>query len=690
MNMPQHERRWSWPVRGIARGADWNPDQWPREIWLRDIELMSEAGVNLVTLPVFSWPLLEPSEGNFEFDWLEEILDRLHGAGIAADLATGTATPPAWLVRAHPEVLPVDVDGRRLEYGSRQSYCLNSSVFAARTEALATAMAARFGRHPALAMWHISNEYGDHVTRCYCNACAEAFRVWLVDRYGDIDALNAAWGTTMWGQVYGDFGHIEPPRRTMAPANPTHTLDFARFSSDAIAALFARERDVLRRITPDVPVTTNFMTVMTDVDYWGLAPLGDIISFDNYPDPADPRSDELAALNYGVMRSLAERRPWMLLESATSAVSWRPVNVPKAPGLNRVHAFQAVAHGSDAVMYFQWRASRVGAERFHSAIIGHRGEASRTLVETTELWSELTSLDDVAGSRVRASAAILVDWQSRWAMQGPETMPSERMQWLPQMRTYMAALADLGITVDAVHPGADLAAYRLVVAPSQFMISDEAAANLAAFVERGGQLIVGPFSAVVDPLNHVHTGGAPGPLSPLLGVAVEEPWPLVHEAAAVFADGREARVCDWAEFVHAEPGTQILATYRCEGIDGRPAVTRRATGSGAACYVSAMLDSADLLPLLRDAAAASGIPVRGDSNHALEIVTRTDGQRDFTFAVNHGADEVTVHIPEAAIVRIGPSVAAGRVKIPRYGVLVIETRSFEPSLQQIQIVEVTA
>ena len=685
-------KEFAWPVRGFARGADWNPDQWPREVWQRDIELMVAAGVNLVTLPVFAWASLEPSEGQFDFGWLDEILDAVAAAGIGVDLATGTATPPAWLVRKHPDALPVNQQGTRLDYGSRQSYCPSSEAFRSGTRRLVTAMADHYRDHPALVLWHISNEYGDHVSRCYCDKCAAGFRAWLTARYQEIGALNEAWGTAMWGQRYGSFAEVNPPRATMAPANPTHTLDYARFCTENINSLYVLEREVLTSVTPEIPATTNFMTVLTDIDYWKLAGELDFISFDNYPDPADPVGHLPAALNYGIMRSLAGRKPWLLLESAPSAVSWREHNVPKADGQNRAHAFQAVAHGSDAVMYFQWRASRVGAERFHSAIVGHLGEESRTLKETSQLWHELERLEAVTSSKVRSSVALVVDWESRWAMFGPETMPSNRLVWVEQLRAYQAVLASFGLAVDAVHPQSDFGQYDLVVAPNQFLLDSAAGARLSDYVQRGGHLVVGPFSAVVDEHNHVHEGGAPGPLRAALGVRVEEPWPVAPQAPMVVSgtDGYSAEVADWAEYLHCADGVEVVAQYSSGPLAARAAITRNAFGAGEATYISCVLSRESLAPVLQSALSRAGIECRPVPAAAVEVVTRTDGESDFTFVINHGEQPARVRIPSQRTLLLGAAGVVGdELTLAPFDVAVIQTDSSEPSLKHVQLVEVT-
>ncbi|NMD46580.1 MAG: beta-galactosidase, partial [Propionibacterium sp.] len=579
-----------WPLPAMAFGGDWNPDQWPRDVWRHDLELMRRIGVNLVSLPVFAWPQLEPRDGAYSTAWLAEILDALAEAGIGVALATATATPPAWLVRAHPEMLPVRADGVRLGFGSRQSYCPSSEVFRAKVAALTTMMATEFGGHPALRLWHVSNEYGDHVSRCWCDACAAGFRRWLLRRHGSLAGINEAWGTKVWGQVYTDVDQIDPPRVTPGPDNPARLLDFERFSSDNVLDLFRLELDILAELTPGVPRTTNFMGIFRDLDYWRFAAAEDVVSNDAYPDPADGAGHTDIALSYGLMRSLKDR-PWLLIESAPSAVSWREVNVPKTPGQLRADALQAVAHGSDGTMFFQWRAARTGPERFHSALLGHRGEASRSFAEAAELGADLAALAPVVGSRVRSSVAIVVDWDTIWALRPDASLPAAR-SWHDEARRYHAALHSLGLAVDSVDaPGTDLSRYAVIVAPTLYVTTDAQAAALASYVRGGGTLVVGPFSGVVDDRERVHPGGPPGPLRDLLGVEVDEHWPLVDAEAQIvqFASGARTTPHDWAEWIEVADDVDILAHYDGRPLHDRPAITRRSFGDGVAYYISAGL-----------------------------------------------------------------------------------------------------
>ncbi|WP_049575282.1 beta-galactosidase [Nonomuraea sp. SBT364] len=577
-------------VPGLLFGGDYNPEQWPEEVWAEDVRLMAEAGVSMATVAVFSWSRLEPSRGTYDFGWLDRVLDLLHAHGVAADLATATATPPPWLVREHPEVMPVDARGVRLEFGSRQGYCPSSPVFREHALRMATAMARRYGGHPALALWHVGNEYADHTLECFCPESARHFRAWLRARHGDAQALNAAWGTSCWGQHYTAIDQVEPPRQAPGPVNPAQVLDWRRFCSDALLELFTAERDVLRELTPDVPVTTNFMSILHGLDYWKWAGAEDLVSDDAYPDPADPEAHVGAALSYDLMRSL-KRRPWLLLESAPSAVSWRAVNVPKPPGMMRLHSLQAVAHGADGVLFFQWRQARYGPEKFHSALLPHGGTRSRGWRDTLALGADLRRLAEVAGTGTPAEVALVLGWDSWWGLEAPESMPSDRLRLKELLLSWYRPLHARGVAVDLVPPDRDLSGYRAVIVPNLYLCTDEQAEALATVT---GELVVGPFSGVVDAADQVHPGGPPGPLRDLLGVDVDEFWPLPDGVTqrVRHAGGGTGEARTWAEWLRPHDGTEVLARYEGGDLDGLPAVVRR----GAATYVSCLLG--DVTPVL--------------------------------------------------------------------------------------------
>ncbi|MEE1821850.1 beta-galactosidase [Streptomyces sp. BE20] len=642
-------------VPGMLFGGDYNPEQWPEEVWEQDVRLMAEAGVNVVTVAVFSWSRLESAPGVFDFGWLDRVLDLLHAHGIAVDLATATATPPPWLVREHPEMQPVDAGGTRLGFGSRQGYCPSSPVFRAGTVRLARAMAERYGEHPALVMWHVGNEYGDHTVECFCEESARDFRRWLADRHGSLEGLNTAWGTSCWGQHYTEWTQVEPPRKAPGPVNPAQVLDWRRFSSDALLACFEAERRVLKDVTPDIPVTTNFMSILHHLDYWTWAAAEDVVSDDAYPDPADPASHVKAALSYDLMRSL-KRQPWLLLESAPGAVSWREVNVPKEPGLMRLHSLQAVAHGSDGVMFFQWRQAAYGPEKFHSAMLPHGGTDTRQWRETLELGADVRRLAEVAGATTSADVALVLDWDSWWGLEAPESLPSNRLALHALLLAWYRPLHARGIAVDLSPPGRDLSSYKVVVVPNLYLCTAEQAANLASFP---GRLLVGPFSGVVDAADQVHEGGAPGPLRELLGVRVEEFWPIPDGLTqqVVTPDGTRLTARTWSEWLTVDDA-QVVARYRGGPLDGRAAVTRR----GHATYLGCLPD--DLTPVLDEVLAGAG--VTGVTGTDLPAGVEACRRGAYLFLLNHGAAPATVTLPAA-----GTDLLTGR---PLHGHVVLAPR----------------
>lgn len=648
-------------VPGLLYGGDWNPEQWPEQVWAEDVKLMAEAGVNLVTVGVFSWARLQPDAESWDFGWLDRLLDLVHRHGVAVDLATATASPPAWLVRAHPELLPVTADGVRLEFGSRQHYCPSSPAYRQAAVRLTRALAERYRHHPALALWHIHNEYGDHVQECFCPASAADFRHWLRERHGGIEELNRSWGTAFWSQHYNSFEQIEPPRTAPGPVNPTQLLDWRRFCSDALLALHHAEKAVLDEVSPGVPVTTNFMSMLKALDYWEWSRHEDLVSDDAYPDPADPRAHVNAAMNYDLMRSLKGGRPWLLMEQAPSAVSWRPVNVPKRPGLHRLWSLQALARGADGVLHFQWRASVAGAEKFHSAMLPHRGTASRGWQDTLRLGTDLRRLGAIAGSRLRARAAVLLDWDSWWALE-LDDHPSARMRWLDLLRPWYAALYERGVTVDFLPPGAEPDGYPLLLAPNLYLLDTATADRLTAYVRNGGRLVCGPFSGIVDRHDHIHPGGHPGPLRELLGIVVDEHWPipdgettglaldttgpvpdatgLAPDATGLALDAAALRAERWSEWIETEGAAETLARYTSGPLAGRPAVTRNPLGAGSAWYLSAHL-GADTGPVLDLALAEAGVGAELPGlPEGVEATRRhaADGSQ-YLFLLNHGPVE---------------------------------------------------
>ncbi|GAA4725814.1 beta-galactosidase [Pedococcus ginsenosidimutans] len=630
----------SWPNRRVALGGDYNPEQWPREVWSEDMELMREAGVSFVTLGVFSWSWLEPAKGEYDFAWLDDIMELLHANDIAVDLATATATPPPWLSQAHPEILPVDHEGHTLWPGSRQAWCPSSPVYRDYALALTTQLAQRYHDHPALAMWHVSNEYACHNIPCYCDTCAAGFRVWLQRRHETLERLNDAWGTAFWSQRYTDWEQVLPPRLTTTFANPTHVLDYKRFQSDTLLDFYRSEKAVLTELSPGVPVTTNFMTLahFDHLDYHQWAAEQDVVSTDHYVVATleDPQAE--LAFSGDLTRGLAGGRPWMLMEHSTSAVNWQPVNPAKVPGGTLRDSLAHVARGADTLGFFQWRQSRSGSEKFHSALVPHAGRDSARFREVVELGRVAKRLGEVLGSRVEADVAILWDYQAQWAASGP-AMPSSALGYARTPHAVHRRLRERGITADVVHPSADLTAYKVVVVPTLYLVSDEHASAVAAAAEAGAQVLVTFFSGISDEDDHVRLGGYPGAFRDLLGVRVEEFFPLLA-GDEVALEGGTGRL--WSEDVTALDA-QVLQRYTSGPLTGRPAVTRRATGRGAAWYLSTLLDDASLGALLEQVTSAAGVSPVVEVPAGVEAVRRRGADGSWVFLVNDTDTEQ--HVP---------------------------------------------
>ncbi|MFU8849738.1 beta-galactosidase [Micromonospora sp. SL1-18] len=657
----------NWHGEGIWYGADYNPEQWPEETWAEDVALMSRAGVNLVSVGIFSWALLEPAPGRYEFDWLDRALDLLHAGGIDVDLATATASPPPWLAHRHAETLPRRADGTILWPGGRQAYCPSSPIFRERSLALVEAVAGRYADHPAVVMWHVSNELGCHNVHCYCDVSAEAFRRWLRERYGDLDTLNAAWGTTFWSQRYHDWAEINPPRSAPTFANPTQQLDFLRFSSDEQRAQLRAERELLTRLAPQ-PVTTNFMigTGIKYMDYHSWASDVDLVANDHYLVAAHPRPHVELALAADHTRGVAGGGPWLLMEHSTSAVNWQPRNVAKTPGQLRRNSLAHVARGADGVLFFQWRASRAGAEKFHSALVPHAGSETKVFGEVCRLGADLKALAEVRGSRVEADVAILFDYEAWWGVE-LDSHPSVDVTYVDRLAALHGALWRAGVTADVVHPSADLSRYRLVLVPTLYLVRDAHAAALRRYVAAGGTALVTYFSGIVDEHDHIRLGGYPGAFRDLLGVRTEEFFPLPADERVHLDDGATADV--WTEWLHAE-GAEVLSSYADGPLSGVPALTRHAVGVGAAWYVGTRLDEAATDRLVARLLTEAGVRPPVPAPAGVEVVRRRSADRSWLFVINHTDAEARVAVTGTELLGGGRCVSelvvpAGEVAVVR-------------------------
>lgn len=619
---------------GLAWGADYNPEQWPAEVVDDDIELMRRAGVTMVTVGVFSWGLLEPTPGAFDFAWMDRVVDRLEAAGIGIDLATATASPPAWLHAAHPEILPMLADGTVLGFGSRQAWCPSSPIVRTHQLRLVSAMADHYGDRDGLVMWHVGNEFGCHVAQCHCPVSTDHFRRWLRDRYGEIDALNAAWGTAFWSQHYTEFAQVDTPKSTPTLSNPTQVLDFRRFSSDALLDCHRAERDLLRKRTPDVPITTNFMVGWTfdELDYADWAPEVDLVSNDHYlrGDEPDPHTE--LAFSADRTRGLAHGHPWLLMEHSTSAVNWQPTNVAKAPGELARNSLAHIARGSQGAMFFQWRQSRAGAERFHSAMVPHAGPDTRIFREVVEMGALLGRLDAVAETVTEpARVAILTDAEAEWAL-ARDALPVTGLSHVALAGDIHRALWTRNIACDVIGPHDSFTDRDVIMVPALMLVDAELGPRLEAAATAGAQVLVTFASGLSDRNDHVVLGGYPGAFRSLLGVTVEEFTPPRTGTTIRLDTGTTAT--RWFEDVRVDDADVL--TRSVDGPrPGGPAITRADRGEGAAWYVATWLDRPGWDDLLDAIVLAAGVHPVADVDPGMEAVRRIGDGGSWLFLLNH-------------------------------------------------------
>lgn len=631
------------PFARLAYGADYNPEQWPEEVWAEDARLMREAGVNLVNLGIFAWALLEPAPGVFDFSLLDKVIAQLAEAGVDVDLATPTAAAPNWFLTQYPQVRPVTDDGVVLAGSSRQTYCPHSPEYRQACLRIADKLAERYAAHPAVTMWHVHNEYGAPTGACYCAVSAQAFREWLKAKYQTLEALNTAWTATFWGQVYTAWEQIDTPKRTpMADVNPAHRLDFSRFTSDSTLELYTGQRDVIKARLAEagrsgIPVTTNFQLINCKaLDFWSWAREVDIAANNHYLTAEAADNQIELALCADFTRSMRGGRPWMVMEHSTGAVSWQPRNLAKRPGEMRRNTLAHVARGADGALFFQWRASRGGGEKFHSAMLPHGGTETRIWREVVELGANLDAMAEITGSRVAgADTAVLWDWESWWSLE-QVFRPSVDLAFKPRQLEFYEQLYRAHVQVDFAHPGADLSGYRLVIVPQMYLCREQWAKNLRDYVAGGGTLVVSYFSGIVDEDDAVCLGGYPGVLRDLLGLTVGEFLPLAEGREVALDGGGTGRI--WAEEI-ALRGAEAKHRFAEGPAAGGPAVTRHRVEEGTAWYVATTPDPATLREILRAAAQDAGVAFDTQTPDTLELVERRSAEGDrYLFTINH-ADE---------------------------------------------------
>lgn len=627
------------PFTRILYGGDYNPNQWPREVWNEDMRLFKKAGINSATVNVFSWAKLQPNEETYDFSELDDIIDMLGKENLDIVLATSTAAMPAWLAKKYPEVTRVDFEGRRHKFGQRHNHCPNSPVWRRYARQLASELAKRYGKNPHVTCWHINNEYN---TGCYCENCEKAFRVWLRKKYGSLEALNAAWNTEFWGHTFYDWDEIVAPNSladgmgfgwTRKTAFAGISLDYDRFLSDSLLENYKMERDAIREHDPDTPITTNLMGTYKGLDYFKWAKEMDIVSWDNYPAYNTPWSE--TAMRHDLMRGL-KNQPFMLMEQTPSQQNWQTYNSLKRPGQMRAQSYQTIAHGADTIQFFQLRRSKGACEKFHGAVISHSGsEETRVFQECSQLGAELAALgSQLLGADNPAQVGILFDWDNYWALEYTSG-PSVDLKYCNQIHQYYRYFYDRHIPVDMVPMDGDFSRYKAIVAPVLYMVKEGVAEALTAFVEAGGTLITGFMSGIVDQSDNVHLGGYPGPLRKLCGVWAEEIDALAPEQSNTlkFMDGSQSKCGLLCDILHLE-GAQALAVYGEDFYAGAPAVTKNAYGKGTVYYVGTQPEAQGLDKILDSLTGQGEIHPLIPDRTQLEVTRRVKDGTEFWFILN--------------------------------------------------------
>lgn len=659
----------------LMYGGDYNPDQWLHmpEVLETDLERFKEAGVNTVSLGIFAWAKLEPREGEYCFEWMEDIVDRLYENGISVILATPSGARPHWLAEKYPEVLRVNELRMKALFGVRHNHCLTSPVYREKVRLINTELARHLGNHPAVKMWHISNEYGGE---CHCGLCQEAFRGWLKRKYGTIDVLNDAWCTAFWSHTYDSFAQVESPSFIGERSIMGLALDWKRFISDQTIDFMEQEIAALRQAGAKQPVTTNLMYHFGGIDYFRLAEKIDVVSWDNYPTWHKKQEWETArdtAFWHDVMRSL-KKKPFLMLESSPGATNWQGISKLKKPGMVMAAALQSIAHGADGAMYFQMRKSRGGEEKFHGAVLDHYdGNDTRTFRDVCETGKMLGMLGEAAGTQTHAQAAVLYDWENRWALEGSKGPRNEGLYYEESVEKSYRALRRMGLTVDVADQRAALSDYRFVAAPMQYLFRPGFAGKVRDYVEEGGSFVMTYWSGVVDENDRCFLGGTPYGLMDVFGLRSEEidalyDWeentvhPVESKAAEneaaenevaeeVLSGMRESYTCKYLCQLVKPYAAQTLMVYGKDFYAGEPALLRNEFGKGRAYYVCADMEQAFYDDLYRNLVREAGISAiwKEEIPEGVEVTVRSSGQADYVFLQNFGPETVRMKLPEGEV-----------------------------------------
>lgn len=665
-------------VQKILYGGDYNPEQWPEEVWEEDMRLFKLAHIDVVTLNVFSWASLQPDEDTYDFSRLDKIMEMVKANGLKVCMATSTAAHPAWMARKHPDILRVEHNGMKRKFGSRHNSCPNSPTYRKYSAALAAKLAERYRDYDNIVAWHISNEYGGE---CYCENCEKAFRIWLKEKYKTIHELNRAWNTAFWGHTMYDFEDVVVPNMLSEEFNwdgirtnfQGISLDYNRFNSDSMLECFQMECAAVKKHTPDIPVTTNLMGTYKPLDYFKWSRFMDFVSWDNYP--AFDSCPAHTAMQHDLMRGLKGGRPYALMEQTPSVSNWHIYCKLKRPGVMRLWSYQAVAHGADTVMFFQMRRSIGACEKYHGAVIDHVGtENTRVFREITALGEELEKIgNETLGGRTDAGVAIVFDWDNWWAAEY-SAGPSHLINYYSEVASYYKALNEKNIAVDFVSTDMELSPYKLVIAPLLYMCKDGFDEKIRRYVKDGGKFLTTFFSGYVEDHDLVITGGYPGRLKDILGIWVEESDALPEGEENSFTyKGKTYPATVLCDLLHLQ-GAEGLSVYQHDFYQDMPVLTCNNFGKGKAYYVATHSSDEFYRDFLSEICSETGISPVAEVPEKVEAVVRENEKGSFLFLLNHGDEEAEIILDKDGkdIISECSYRAGDKIKLGKTGVAIIK------------------
>lgn len=625
-------------TNGFLHGGDYNADQWldRPDILKEDIRLMKKAGVNAVTLGVFSWSMYEPREGEFCFEWLDKIMDDMYSNGIYVILATPSGAKPPWMIKKYPEIMRTRADRTRLLYGERENHCNSNLIFREKVHKIDSLLAERYAQHPALIMWHISNEmYGE----CHCEDCQNNFRKWLENKYHTIDKLNKEYWSTFWSHHYNDFSEIESPAPHGETAVHTLALDYKQFYSDLSIDFVKVEIDAVKKYNPDIPVTTNMFNLNCGINLAKLSEIIDVISWDCYPKwhCGDDWGEAVkAAFGYDFCRSL-KNKPFLLMESTPSTTNWLEDCKLKKPGMHMLSAMQAVAGGSNSVQYFQWRKSRGAVEKFHGAVVSHNGSGdTRVFREVAAVGKRLEELKDVADTNTEARIAIIYHWENMRALEEQQSLHSKEKPFDDIIMEHYEALIKNYVSVDVIDTKADFSKYDLVIAPMLYMINEDTVQNIHSFVENGGVFVMSFYSGLVNENDLAYECWPPYRLNDVFGIRVEETDALRSGEYNEFVyRGKTYRASYACDLVHADTA-EVFSRYQNDFYKGMPAVTGKNFGNGMGYYITCRADKNFLYDFYKDIINERGIRKIVDVEYVDDVMIkeRTKKHKSYKFIMN--------------------------------------------------------